>query len=326
MKLILLSPLCLLIFLFPPNTSEPILCNGNFCIHYQPIDSLYAKRALPFLIRLQEELAEDLKLTIRDTFHVVIAPSRALFNQMVHGAIPKWSQAVALTGGNMMIVKSPRWAPTEENFNQTLAHELLHLILSERTNLGKIPRWLDEGLAIFYSESHRWERSTALSKAVFTGSVLPLMSIDRVLTFERHRAELAYQQSYSAVKYLLSTYDIEALNIILDGIRNGKTLDQSFLEATGSDFRTFEVEWRRYIEKTQKWFWLSDFYDYLWIVILLLVFISGLIIRIRNRKKVASWEREEQVEFVQMTQQGEDELDKPPLPSAQENLSKNNIH
>ncbi len=298
----LFFPFCILLLLHQWNPSEAMIREGNFCIYYESADSLHAKTALSFLQRLQEEMGLDFRITIHDTFHVIIAPSRSFFQQTIKGYLPKWTQGIALTDAKTMIVKSPRWARPEENFKRTLAHELLHLLLAERTNNGKVPRWLDEGLAIFYSDPYRWETSTALSKAIFTGSLIPLMNIDRVLTFERHRAELAYQQSYSAVKYLLSTYDTEALNVILDGIRSGKTLDASFMEAIGSDFQTFEFEWRRYIEKTQKWFWLSDF-DYIWVIILLLVLVIGLFIRIRNRKKISSWEHEDWLEDVNLSKE-----------------------
>lgn len=295
-------PLFFLLFIFflsnfgaaayPENT----LRKHNFCLHFEAADSNHALEALSILQRASNEMVLDFKITPVDTFKIILAPSRSYFRQYIHGRLPNWTQGFAMTDQNVMVIKSPRWDRPEVNFKQTLTHELLHLFLSARTNRGKIPRWLNEGLALFYAERSQWDTKTTLSKAVFTNSVIPLQAIDHVLTFERHRAELAYQESYSAVSYLLSTYDIEALNTILDGIKIHRPLDDSFLQATGSSFKDFETEWLKHLEKTQKWFWLSDFYDFIWIFILLLLLLVGVLIRLRNRKKMSAWERDEMLE------------------------------
>jgi len=259
-------------------------------VHYLLTDSSQAREASAILSKSYLEISDDLQLMVEDTFHVFIAPSRQEFHSFARGKLPKWTGAFAVPASRAMVIKSPRWDRPETDFRATLIHELVHLLLHERVRHRPIPRWLDEGLAIFYAEAEKWSTLTALSKAAAANSLIPLADIDRVLNFQRAKAELAYQESYSAVHYLLLTYDIEALRIILQGIREGKDLDASFHLATGSTFVGFEQEWILYVKKNFKWFWLAEIDSYIWLLILVLGILAWLFIRRRARRKLQEWE------------------------------------
>ncbi len=267
------------------------LSSGDITVQYVIADSAYARKALTTLSRAFEEISFDLKVTKSETLSVLIVPSRSEFGKYIHGELPRWTGAFAIPQYKKMVVKSPRWDRGKNDFQANLIHELTHLLVHESIGNKPIPRWIDEGLAIFYSREQRWKTSTALSKAMATNSLIPLSDIDYVLKFHQIKAELAYQESYSAVRYLLATYDIDAIQIILQGIRENQDLDKSFVLATGSTFRVFEREWIQYAKKNYKWFWLSDIDNYIWIFILLLVVLAVLIKRIRNRRIINEWER-----------------------------------
>lgn len=275
-------------------TGQPVAAEtikaGLVTISYAPADSQYARSAARVLAYAYEEITFDLQIVNSDTLRVIIAPSRKKFFEYTRGQLPKWTGAFATPGSRTMVVKSPRWGREGKDFSGVLVHELVHLLIHEKVRGRPVPRWLDEGLAIFYSGETRWKTMTALSKAAATNSLIPLQDIDWVLRFNRIKAELAYQESYSAVRYLLSVYDIDAIRIILDGIRQGRDMDKSFREATGSTFRDFELEWQQYAKKTFKWFWLSDINDFFWVFILVLAILAAIVIRIRNRRKVHEWE------------------------------------
>lgn len=267
------------------------LASGGITIQYIPADSSYAREAMSVLSSALEEITFDLQMNESETLSVVIVPNRKEFGKYIQGKLPKWTGAFAIPGYKKMVVKSPRWDRENNDFHANLIHELTHLLVHERISNKPIPRWIDEGLAIFYSREQRWKTSTALSKAIATHSLIPLSDIDYVLRFHQIKAELAYQESYSAVRYLLATYDIDAIQIILQGIRENRELDKSFVMATGSTFREFEQEWIQYIKKNYKWYWLSDLDNFIWIFILLLVILAVFIKRIRNRRTIDEWDR-----------------------------------
>jgi hypothetical protein len=191
-----------------------------------------------------------------------------------------------------MVIKSPRWN-SESSFENSLVHELVHLVIHNYLGVRDLPRWMDEGLAIFYSGEQRWKTATALSKAISTNSLIPLSDIDYVLQYHQAKADLAYQQSYSAVHYMLRTYDIEAVRDILSDIRMGTPVQNAFFKATGSSLNEFEIEWQTHVRKTHKWMWFYEIDEFIWIIIFVLVVLAFVARTIRNRRIKRQWQEEQ---------------------------------
>ena len=271
-----------------------LLEKNHIRIIYSPADSNYAKQAMNITGKYLDEISTDLFLTEIKTINIYIAPTRKNFRDFLRGQLPKWTGAFASPSENTMYIRSPRW-DQDNDFTTTLVHELFHLLVHQKMGITEIPRWLNEGLAIFYADDKRWIMSTAMSKALATRSLIPLSQIDNVLKFHTAKAELAYQESYSAVQYLLATYDIDAVLKILDGLKSNQSMDNCFKMATGSTFHDFELEWINYIKKNYKWTWISDFDDYIWLFIIVLFLLAGILIRLRNRQKLQEWQNE--IEF-----------------------------
>lgn len=266
---------------------------SNFQIHFAEIDSAYARIAKIQLEKKYDEIAYDFDLATNDTFSVIIVSSRKEFQQYLKGRLPNWTGAFASPFNKKMVIRSPRWSNDFLEYRVVLVHELLHLVMPHIVGKQEVPRWINEGMAIFYSGEERWKTSTALSKALSTNSYIPLQEIDDVLNFHRIQAELAYHESYSAIHYLLSIYDIDGLKTILYGIRDRKALDDIFISATGSSFKAFEKEWLAFEKKSQRYYWLSEFDNYLWILILVLVVLAVLVRNLKNRKTEQRWEAEQ---------------------------------
>jgi hypothetical protein len=263
-----------------------------FTIYHVSRDSSYANQAIKYLTAAYEEITFDFRLQRDHKFDVYIMPTRHAFREALGGQLPEWTGAYADPTHNRMVVKSPRWSH-EKSFQTSLVHELFHLIIHSHLGIRELPRWLDEGLAIFYAGEKRWKTATALSKAISTNSLIPLYEIDYVLQYHQAKADLAYQQSYSAVHYLLTTYDIEAVRKIIDGINLGKSLDKCFLEATGSTMYAFELEWKKYAKKTHKWMWIYEIDQYVWIFIFVLVVLVFVVKKIRSKRIEKEWEEEQ---------------------------------
>ena len=211
-------------------------------------DSIYAQQALNILIPAWQEITFDLKIKGGKTINVFIAANRQEFRKFSRGKLPNWTGAFAEPFENSIFLKSPRWDKSQ-SFKYSVIHELWHILLYQKIAYKKFPRWLDEGMAIFYSRDPNRERGSVLSKAMVTNSLIPLEQIDYVLNFHTAKADLAYQQSYSATKYLLTTYDIDAIQTIINGIITNKSIDDIFISATGSSFDKFEKEWIAYAKK-----------------------------------------------------------------------------
>ena len=275
------------------NDSWRHLSNEYFEIRFTSGDSIYAVNARAILHSAYDEIATDLKVTTNIDISVIICPSRQVFKQLTMGRLPKWVEGVANVRSHSMIIKSPNWDKSMSDFSGTLVHELTHLLFHHAVGYRRIPRWIDEGLAIFYSREEQWASATQISKALLTNSIIPLDQIDEVLTFHREKAKLAYQESYTAVQYLLATYDIDAIQIIIKGIRQGWSWDRTFQQATGSTLLEFEKEWRKYIEKEYRWYWLVEIDTFIWFIVVALFIIGFIVVRMKNRRTLEKWEEEE---------------------------------
>ena len=266
-----------------------VTVKGIFKVIYTQPDSLYASQSIHSLMPMFDEISTDLNITKIDTIQILICPDRRFFNQITFGTLPKWIEGLADVHSNTMIIKSPRWDRTAHDFSRTLIHELTHLLFHQAVNGKPIPRWLDEGIAIFYSKEKEWATATQISKALLTRSIIPLNDIDKVLNFHREKAKLAYQESYTAVQYMLEMYDIYAIQGIIDGIRTGKNWDEIFINSTGSSFQVFEKEWYNHINEKYKWYFLSEFDSFIWIIILSLFIAVFVILKFRNRRTIKEW-------------------------------------
>ncbi|MBN1464880.1 hypothetical protein JXA02_03910, partial [candidate division KSB1 bacterium] len=255
--------------------------------------------------RAYEEISFDLQLDRADSFQIFIMPTRKSFRESLQGRLPSWTGAFANPSVNMMVIKSPRWSP-DDSFAATLVHEFFHLLIHQHVGARELPRWLDEGLAIFYSREERWKKATTLSKALTTGSLIPLSEIDFVLEYHQAKADLAYQQSLSAVEYLLRTYDSDGLRQIIGGIKGGQNLDSCFRSATGSSYAEFEMEWQNYVRQTAKWMWLYELDDYLWLFIFVLLVLAFVLRRRHNIKIEEQW-RAQSEETPRTDEEEEDE-------------------
>ena len=92
----------------------------------------------------------------------------------------------------------------------------------------------------------------------------------------------------------MTTYDIEALRQIINGLRNGKDVDFCFIAATGSPFDEFEKEWQDYVRKTHKWMWFYELDEYVWFLIFALLFVAFILQKIRNKRIEEQWQQEQQ--------------------------------
>lgn len=265
-----------------------------FNVFYQDNDLPNSRKILTTLQSASLRLSRELGVDLSDTVSIFIAPSKKVFDQIVGQDFPKWSDGLASPWKNIIILKSPRWMPPETDNEAIVIHELTHIIINRATRGNPIPRWLNEGLAVYYSGEKGYAASTLISKALVTNSIIPLSEIDEVLQFHRDKAQLAYQQSYLAVDYLFQHYGDDAVKQIIHKVGEGKNTNQAFIEAIDLDLWEFEEAWYQHIKQKHKWHFLVEFDNYLWILILALFIFGFVMIRLRNRQTIRRWQEEEE--------------------------------
>lgn len=262
-----------------------------FIIYYLENDIINANAILKTLESSYPQLSTQIGYQLNSPIGVFLCNSEKTYNYVVGKHFPKWSEGIAIPENKLIIIKANNRGSDPR---KTAIHELTHILLNGAVNNRPIPRWFNEGLAIFYSNEKEFASSSLVSKALLTNSIISLNDIDKVLTFNQSKAQLAYQESYLAVNFLIEKFGVNHIKKVVQALSLEQDADQAFLNAIGMDLWDFELEWLKYIKHKHRWHFLVDFDIYLWILILLLFIIGFIIIRRRNRQTLKRWEREEE--------------------------------
>jgi len=134
---------------------------------------------------------------------------------------------------------------------RAIAHELTHMVTHQVTfnPYSDLPRWLDEGLAVYDEGLLDVSFSTALKRAVDSNSLMSVRTLSSPFSANSDLASLSYAESYSFVSYLISTYGEDKMHGLLDIFSQGSTYDNALLKVYGFDSDGLNSRWLDYVKK-----------------------------------------------------------------------------
>ena len=131
-----------------------------------------------------------------------------------------------------------------------LYHEYAHVVVFDLTR-GNCPLWLNEGIAEVFGRTQYSRPLTELEHAVRKGAAADFRKLEKSFSgLSTADAVLAYQQSYSMVDYLVSTYGWHRVKRILVGLGNGLNAESAIAAALCDYNQTYDgiiAEWRERI-------------------------------------------------------------------------------
>jgi tetratricopeptide (TPR) repeat protein len=165
---------------------------------------------------------------------------------------------IAMCKFNKLMVTSPKAVARGYDWQDTLAHEYVHLVISQSSR-NNVPIWLHEGMAKFLETRWRGQGGLGLSP-----SALALlgrrMKANNLVPFEKMHpsiamlptaedAALAFAEVFYVIDYVLATKGTAGLRTILQELRNGNTDKKAVEAAVGMPFGLFEKSWLAHIKK-----------------------------------------------------------------------------
>lgn len=162
----------------------------------------------------------------------------------------EWTGGQAFTEHGVIVINV---SPNDLDFGLiAVPHELTHIVIDQATDnpYGDIPRWLDEGLAVYMSgeldSPFRGYRSLVALYAK-QNRLMTLQTLSSSFPADPELANQAYAQSGLVVEFIIQNYGKEAMAKLLNIFAQGSLYDDALREALGMDTWELDNAWRKHI-------------------------------------------------------------------------------
>jgi len=221
-----------------------ILEEGNIRLFWYASSEAQARRLLGYattaLLRLQDEMGVVLFEPVR----IYVYESKSDMSL----ALPRQSEAyddriltlgVVVDKGTLLILGS------HPDVKGTIAHELSHIVVGLATDnpYVSLPRWLDEGLAMYAEGELPAANRRALENAIRRDQLISVRSLSGY-TSDPGQVNLFYGEAYSLVQYLLQTYGKAKMGELLNVFREGTAQEQALQRVYGFGVDELDGLWR----------------------------------------------------------------------------------
>ncbi len=156
----------------------------------------------------------------------------------------EWTGALAFPDFNIILTAVDQsnldWAKT------ALPHEVTHLLVGEMVfgPFGRLPTWLNEGLARYSEGEISQLDRDAINKALKAGALISVRSLSGSFPQDANQALLAYAESNSLVTHLIVNYGWDKMQQLLAVFKDGSTYDNGLKKVYGIDMDGLEREWK----------------------------------------------------------------------------------
>ena len=260
------------------------------------IEGVRDDRTVRFLADHADAIAEgvssQLGFKLKGRIQVIVAPDKKRFHsaQPEGARLPDWAVGVAYPHRNLIVLlKNPRG-----DLLQTFEHEVCHILLGRAFGKGhRVPRWLDEGIAILIAKEWNMQRLATMSMAVLSGSLLSMDTITLSFPRDARRAELAYCQSFYFISFLITRFGEKDFRSFLRTYSSCKDFRLALWKTYYLRWDEIEQMWQEYLKVRFGWLPVLFSTGTVWFFASL-VFVWGYFYKKQKaRKKMRQWELEE---------------------------------
>ncbi|MEE8523140.1 MAG: hypothetical protein V3T72_04345, partial [Thermoanaerobaculia bacterium] len=212
---------------------------------------------------------------------------------------PSWSVGYAIGEAGLVVLIPSRIpaAPTypDRGLEAVLRHEIAHVLIARAARRRPIPRWFNEGLAVFAVRGWGMDDRTRLVWATFRRGP-SLQDLDASFQSGSYRAGRAYALAAAFVRFLLERYGEDAAAGILARVGEGDSFATALRSATGSTLATVEDRFWSHLDFWNKWIPFLTSSAALWTMITALALWAFKRRRDRDAEVRDRWQQEELAE------------------------------
>lgn len=214
-------------------------------IHWVQGNDAFGRRALEIGERAVEEGTELLGVEETERIDFFVYGDRDAFYDILGPAQRESVGGIALPEIRTLFANISPGEVNDPWVGIVIPHELTHLVFGTATRnpYHAPPHWLNEGLADYLAQGYNAGARAAVEGAVRSGELMPLRALVARFPTTPQRFSLAYDESVSAIDYLIRTHGQEALVGLIRSYADGVSDDDAFRAALGVDVAGFEAGW-----------------------------------------------------------------------------------
>ena len=282
------SILFLLYFLVVPGElayASASVHSAELTIHYEEGLQNLAREVMGLYPLTRAEVTDELHLNADFRPEVVFIRERRTFRKISGSDV---IVAFAVPERNLIVMDASRVYEKPFTLETTLKHELCHLVLHRNISRENLPRWFDEGVCQWstggIAELMGAQDDKSLANAVISHNLIGLAELQR-FPADTKSMILAYEESKSAIEYIMKEYGRKRFIGILRSLEKGEPMEVALQNNLSEGLYGLESKWRDYLERKYTWF------AYLSSNLYTLIFLFGAIItvygfiRLLRRKK-----------------------------------------
>jgi tetratricopeptide (TPR) repeat protein len=123
---------------------------------------------------------------------------------------------------------------------RVIRHEYAHSLITQLSN-NRVPVWLNEGLAVWAEETEEGERQAWAEQKIAGQELFTLAQLSgSFIQLPAARAEVAYAQSYLAVRQLIDEYGARKIPALLSNLAHSRNMSEAFAATYPGDLAGFE--------------------------------------------------------------------------------------
>lgn len=207
---------------------------------------------------------------------------------------PSWISGYAFSDRGVAVL-FPARTPSypDSTFEELVLHEVGHVLVFRAVGGGEIPRWFNEGLALFIGRPWRLEDHSRVTWALVSGRQVSLADLEPFFNSTREAARHAYALAGAFVQDLVQREGPDAVARILAAVAGGSSFEEAYASVTGTTLSEAELDfWSRHTF-LYRWVPVIGSSATLWILISLLALLAFRRRRARDQELRQAWERED---------------------------------
>lgn len=234
--------------------------DGAFLISHAPgIDQILVPYAEEAIGRAWRELTRIFEFTPELPIRIELYPTVDVLGQVSPLTVAeiRTSGTIALCKYNRLMVTSPRDLVYGYDWLDTIAHELIHLLITKKSK-NQVPIWLHEGLAKYYEVKWKAEAKPALdrhseaflAKAIGKDSLISFeaMSPSMAKLPSQEATATAFAEVWTVIAFLNERRGRDVAAELVEMMAEGKSDREAVAAVSGIPWDRFEKSWRAFLK------------------------------------------------------------------------------